>query len=136
MALQFTQDLSTTVAEIDDQHMELFKRVDGLLVALQAGRGRDELIRTIQFLTDYVVFHFGVEEKYMEKYGYVDRLQHKAQHELFVMTFLRMKDRLLLEEIDPQNTEETKQLVVDWLINHIRYSDKGLGLFLKRKLPA
>lgn len=52
------------------------------------------------------------------------------------MTFLRMKDRLLLEEIDPQNTEETKQLVVDWLINHIRYSDKGLGLFLKRKLPA
>jgi len=138
MALQFTPDLSTTVAEIDDQHKELFKRVDGLLVALRsgAGTGRDELVRTIQFLTDYVVFHFGIEEKYMDQYGYVDRSQHKAQHELFVKTFLRLKDRLLLEGINAQNIEDTKQLVVDWLINHIRYSDKGLGLFLKRKLPS
>jgi hemerythrin len=47
-----------------------------------------------------------------------------------------LRDRLLLEGLNPQTTEDTKQLVVDWLINHIKYSDKGLGLFLKRKLPA
>lgn len=136
MALQFTPDLSTTVAEIDDQHQELFKRVDSLLAALRAGQGREELVKTIQFLTDYVVFHFGVEEAYMDRYSYMDRIQHKAQHAQFVKTFLRLRDRLLLEGINPQTTEDAKQLVVDWLINHIKYSDKGLGLFLKRKLPA
>jgi hemerythrin len=136
MALQFTPDLSTNVAVIEDQHKELFKRVDSMLAALQPDRGREELVKTIQFLTDYVVFHFGVEEKYMAQYSYTDRSQHKAQHDLFVKTFLRLKDRLLLEGINPQNTEEAKQLAVDWLINHIKYSDKGLGLFLKRKLPA
>ncbi len=136
MALQFTPDLSTNVAEIDNQHKELFKRIDGMLAALQEGKSREELVKTIQFLTDYVVFHFGVEEKYMEKYSYTDRTQHKAQHDQFVKNFLRLKDRLLLEGINPQNTEDTRQLVVDWLLNHIKYVDKGLGLFLKRKLPA
>ena len=136
MALQFTPDLSTSVTEIDNQHQELFKRVDSMLAAMQTGTGREELVRTIQFLTDYVVFHFGVEEKYMAKYGYMNTSQHKAQHDQFVKTFLRLKDRLLLEGITPQTTDDAKQLVVDWLINHIRYADKGLGLFLKRKLPA
>jgi hemerythrin len=136
MALQFTPDLSTTVAEIDNQHQELFKRVDSLLTALQGGKGGEELVKTIQFLTDYVVFHFGVEEKYMDTYRYVDRAQHKAQHAQFVKTFLRLRDRLLAEGINAETTEDAKQLVVDWLINHIKYSDRGLGLFLKRKLPA
>ena len=134
MALQWTNDLSTSVAEIDDQHKELFSRVDGLLSALAGGKGREELTRVIQFLTEYVVFHFGVEEKYMVKFGYTNATQHKAQHEQFVKTFLRLKDRLMMEGINPQVTEDAKQLVVDWLINHIKYSDRALGLFLKRKI--
>ena len=134
MSIAFTPDLSTTVTEIDDQHKELFKRVNSMLASMVQGSGRDELYKTIQFLTEYVVFHFGIEEKYMAKYSYMNTTQHKAQHELFVKTFLRLKERLLMEGINPQNTEDTKQLVVDWLINHIKYSDKALGLFLKLKL--
>ncbi len=134
MTLQFTPDLSTTVNEIDDQHKELFKRIDVLLAALGQGKGRDEIARVVQFLSDYVVFHFGIEEKYMAKFSYQNMVQHKAQHEQFVKTFGRLKDRLVMEGITPELIDDTKQLVVDWLINHIKYSDKALGLFLKRKL--
>jgi len=136
MKLQFTPDLSTTVKEIDDQHKELFKRVDSLNASLAQGSARAELVRTVEYLTEYVVFHFGVEEKYMIRYGYLNAVQHTAQHDQFVKTFMRLKDRLFLEGITPRITEDTQQLVVDWLINHIKYSDKALGLFLKRKLPA
>ncbi len=136
MTLQFTPDLSTTVGEIDDQHKELFARINGLLAALAQGKGREEISTVVQFLTEYVVFHFGVEERYMAKFGYTSMTQHKAQHELFVKTFTRLKDRLLMEGVTPPLIEDTKQLVVDWLINHIKYSDKALGLFLKRKLQA
>ncbi len=134
MALQFTPDLSTTVNEIDDQHKELFARIDGMLTALALGKGREEMTKVIQFLSDYVIFHFGVEEKYMAKFAYQNTVQHKAQHEQFVKSFGRLKDRLMMEGINPGLIDDTKQLVVDWLINHIKYSDKALGLFLKRKL--
>jgi hemerythrin len=136
MKLQFTPDLSTTVKEIDDQHKELFKRVDSLNASLAQGSARAELVRTVEYLTEYVVFHFGVEEKYMTRYGYLNAVQHTAQHDQFVKTFMRLRDRLFLEGITPRITEDTQQLVVDWLINHIKYSDKALGLFLKRRLPA
>jgi len=134
MALQWTTDLSTSVGEIDDQHRELFVRVDGLLTALAQGKGREETTKVVQFLTEYVVFHFGVEEKYMARFGYTNTTQHTAQHVQFVKTFARLKDRLLMEGSTPGLIDDTKQLVVDWLINHIKYSDRALGLFLKRKL--
>jgi len=51
-----------------------------------------------------------------------------------VKTFGRLKERLLREGTGPQLIEDTRQLVVDWLINHIKYADRGLGLFLKRKI--
>jgi len=38
-----------------------------------------------------------------------------------------------MEGINAQLAEDTKQLVVDWLINHIKYSDRALGMFLKLK---
>jgi len=134
MGLQFTPDLSTTVQEIDDQHKELFVRINNLLTALEKGSGKDQLSPVVQFLTDYVVYHFGVEEKYMDKYSYGSATQHKAQHAQFVKTFVRLKDRIFVEGIDKETIEDTRQLVVDWLINHIKYSDKALGMFLKRKL--
>lgn len=134
MAFQWTADLATSVPEIDDQHKELIVRVESLLSALAQGKGRDEISRIVQFLTDYVVFHFGNEERYMQKFGYSNTQQHRAQHELFVKIFLRLKERLLIEGASPQLIEDARQLVVDWLVNHIKFSDRALGLFLKRKL--
>jgi hemerythrin len=136
MAIPWTPDLSTAVDEIDDQHKELISRVDSLLSALDKGRGREEISKIVQFLSDYVVFHFGNEERYMTQYSYTNTSQHLAQHAQFIKTFVRLKDRLLMEGINAQLAEDTRQLVVDWLINHIKYSDKALGLFLKRKLPS
>ncbi len=95
---------------------------------------REEITKIVQYLSDYVVFHFGNEERYMAQYSYSSTTPHKAQHEQFVKNFMKLKDRLLLEGINPRLAEETKDLCVDWLINHIKYSDRALGMFLKLKM--
>ncbi|HUJ19022.1 MAG TPA: bacteriohemerythrin [Nitrospirota bacterium] len=135
MSLQWTNSLATGSAEIDGQHQELFTRVNSLLSAFEKGTvAREEVSRIVQFLTEYVVFHFGTEEKHMDKYGYSSATQHKAQHAQFVKSFLKLKDRMLMEGINPKLTDDTKQLVVDWLLNHITYSDRALGMYLKMKM--
>ena len=133
-ALQWNDALSTSVGEIDNQHKELIERINRLLAAFARSTGREEMERIVQFLTDYVVLHFGTEERYMQKFGYTNFTQHKAQHELFVRAFHRVRDRLFADKTDPQLMEDTRQLVVDWLVNHIKLSDRALGLFLKHKL--
>ena len=134
MALQWTQDLTTMIAEIDDQHKELFKQLDTLLSAWKNGKGREETEKIIRFLNDYVTFHFGTEEKYMDKFAYTNTSAHKAQHAVFVNSWERLKERYFRSGSDDQLIRETNEQVVDWFVNHIRYVDKALGLFLKRKL--
>ncbi len=134
MPIVWNDNLASGSTEIDTQHKELFKRIDSLLTALEKGSGREEMARIIQYLSDYVVFHFGNEEGYMAKFSYSSASAHKAQHEQFVKNFVKLKDRLMLEGINDQLTDDTRQLVVDWLINHIKYSDRALGLFLKLKM--
>lgn len=135
MALQWSDSLASGSGEIDTQHKELFNRVNSLLNAFEKGTaGREEVSRIIQYLTEYVVFHFGTEEQHMVKYSYSSMSAHKAQHEQFVKTFLKLKERMLMEGINPNLAEDTKQLCVDWLLNHIKYSDRALGMFLKMKM--
>lgn len=134
MAVLWNNNLATGSDEIDLQHKELFKRVDGLLGAFEKDSAKDEVAKIVQYLTQYVVLHFGNEESYMAKYTYSSASAHKAQHKQFVKNFLKLKDRLLLEGINPQLADETKELCVDWLINHIKYSDRALGMFLKLKM--
>ena len=134
MAVEWTPDLGTEVREIDDQHKELFRRIDNLLEAWKQGKATAEVDKVISFLTAYVVEHFGNEEKYMVKYGYTNKVQHLAQHDQFVKSFGRLRDRFANEGVKPELIDDASQLLVDWLKNHIKYSDKALGLFLKRKL--
>ncbi len=134
MAVLWNTSLETGSDEIDLQHKELFKRVDGLLAAVDKGTDREETSKIVQYLTDYVVLHFGNEESYMAKYAYSSASAHKAQHDQFVKNFLKLKERLMIEGINAELADDTKQLVVDWLINHIKYSDRALGMFLKLKM--
>ncbi len=39
-----------------------------------------------------------------------------------------------MEGINDQFGRETKELVVDWLVNHIKFSDRALGMFLRHKM--
>jgi hemerythrin len=135
MALDWSENLASGSSEIDTQHKELFIRVNSLLLAVDQGTtAREEVSKIVQYLTDYVVFHFGNEEKYMAKYNYSSARAHKAQHEQFVKTFMKLRDRLMMEGINAPLAQEIKDLCVDWLVNPIKYSDRALGMYLKLKM--
>jgi len=155
MPVQWTPDLSTKVEAIDDQHRELFRRINALVAAIKQARCKDEIDATIRFLDeysrthfadevekilqlldDYVSYHFRTEERFMETYRYSSTAAHKAQHAVFTASFGRLKDRYFRSGADASLIEETNELVVDWFVKHLRYSDKALGLFLKMKVQT
>jgi hypothetical protein len=45
----------------------------------------------------------------------------------------RLKERYFRRGADAGLVEETNELLVDWFVKHVKYSDKALGLFLKLK---
>src|SRR5512142_2380351 len=97
MGIVWGEYLVTGIVTVDEQHKELFRRINEFLNACDDGRGRDDLIGLLQFLDDYVVFHFRAEELLQEESDYADRTHHREYHRWFIEELTDLKRRFLLE---------------------------------------
>ena len=72
MKYELTKDLETGNALIDSEHRQLFAAINNLMDACAQGKGRDQIMSTARFLTDYVGKHFGDEEQLQMRSKYPD----------------------------------------------------------------
>jgi hemerythrin-like metal-binding protein len=138
MRVQWTPDLAVGHVEIDTQHKELFVKVNALLEAMHAGKGRDEVESTLTFLERYVVHHFGTEERMMARAGYPELTHHKAQHAAFIADLDGWKAKLA-SGATLATTIDLQRALTDWLRSHIGRTDQALATFLQARadsLPA
>src|SRR6185369_9913316 len=57
MSMEWNNNLATGIADIDNQHREIFSRVAKLTDACSDGRGKEEVLRLLLFLQDYIKEH-------------------------------------------------------------------------------
>jgi len=93
--MKWSTDLSIGVEIIDNQHMELFARINALVDAIKQHTCKHKIRDVVRFLDDYIVLHFGEEEKMMLQSGYPGYAAHKAQHTKFIANFEALKKELL-----------------------------------------
>jgi len=70
MAIKWRKDLEIGIDEIDNQHKSLVEAMNKLLEASAAGRAKQEIGNTLDFLSDYVITHFNYEREYKKKNKY------------------------------------------------------------------
>lgn len=130
MSVQWHPSLASGNAEIDGQHQEIFRRLADLVAALEQGR-RDEIPRLFQFLGEYVVLHFGAEERAMKESRYPGANVHMAAHARFVREYGEL--RLLYDATGPSFAiaVKTATWVQDWLKSHIYGADRALARHLR-----
>ena len=140
MPIEWTDDLSVGVELIDQQHRELFERINRLLGAMKCvpffivedeEHGAQELTKTMDFLQDYVVYHFGEEERRMTEDGYPGYQQHKEERRDFMGEVAKLRTSIEAGETTEKLLVRAQKLLVDWTITHIRQVDAELGKFLK-----
>jgi hemerythrin len=136
MSILFTPDLAVGVSGIDQQHKEIFRRVDALLEASAKGAGRERLAELLPFLGTYVVQHFADEEKTMREAGYPEYPRHKGLHAAFLAEFTVLQKRYQTEGASTSLTLAVQKKVVEWLVQHIKKEDKAIAAFIKSKKPA
>lgn len=132
MALQWTSTLSVGVEEIDEQHRELFRRVDRLLDAV-LHQDRTEVGKLLAFLDAFAVEHFAAEERLMAEAAYPDAERHVLEHREF-------KRRLEALDADFAGHGATaalvftlEQLLVGWLRDHVYFTDVALGRYVQAR---
>lgn len=131
MAYELTKDLETGNALIDSEHRQLIGAINDLLAACAAGKGRDQILKTTGFLTEYTGKHFSDEEKLQQQYKYPDYPQHKRYHEAFKKTVAGLMKKLNEQGPTVVLVGEINSALAGWLINHIKQEDKKLAAYIK-----
>ena len=132
MAFEWSASLVVGVQEIDEQHQELFRRAERLILALRAG-DRSEVEPLIRYLTDYAVSHFEAEERCMAREGYPGLAGHRAAHQAFRDEFQGLVRDYQRKGPTPLVALSIHNWLADWLRHHIGGADVDLGLWLKAR---
>jgi hemerythrin len=135
--IQWTDDLAVNVLDIDNQHKELFARINRFFDAFDRQAGRSEIRGLFAYLRDYISTHFRTEEAYMDKhlgYTYPDYQRHKDQHKAFDRDFREFAKDLDDEAAAGLIVTEFKSWMTNWWLLHVSNTDKGLGKSLKEAL--
>ena len=121
---------SVGIKLIDEQHMHLIKLTNKLFASCleDQEKSKDVFLATIHESVDYVGYHFGIEEKVMERVNYPNYKKHKEEHGNFV--------RMVFSKVEEFNSGKIftpisfVYFLRDWILHHIAVSDKKMGEYL------
>lgn len=122
---------------IDEQHKELFKRLSDFIQIVQGKTDWDERLdkvkETMEFMKEYVVFHFDDEEAYQAKINYPDIEIHKEAHRKFkegINDYVRIFEQGGFTE---EKIQEFSAKLMTWLIMHVGKMDQKIGEYVREK---
>lgn len=123
--VEWSDDLSVKVVELDEQHKKLVEILNDLHEAMRAGRARDKLGEILDRLIQYAELHFTAEERYFDQFEYPDADTHKREHQDFVKQITEFKEAFdrgsVLLSVTVMN------FLSDWAKHHIQGVDRSFG---------
>lgn len=122
------------ITEIDNQHKKLLT-ITNELYEILSGSEEDyklNMSKILKKLTDYTVYHFEAEEKFMASYGYSGTTMHKNAHDFFIAEVNRQIQKLNKET--KKDGEQFYSYIANWILTHIAKADKVWADFVKSKM--
>jgi hemerythrin-like metal-binding protein len=120
---QWSKDYSVGVTTMDRHHQKLFDLLNKLHDAMMEGKAMAVVSGIIRELLDYTKYHFGEEEKLMEKIKYSGISEQKRAHQKFIASIEDYKaqaDKGMAAFL----SSGMSKFLTDWLKNHIGILDK------------
>lgn len=127
MPVHWKDSFKIGIDEIDNQHRELFTRLDKLESALRSGKGSEVVISTFHFLDNYVRLHFRAEEELQKLYLYPHREMHAAEHAAFRKRLKQLESTLAVDDPSEQLAAHINTFLTQWLITHVTSLDKDMS---------
>ena len=129
--MTWNNNLAIGVKEIDHQHKLLCDSIDNLLDACKTGKGRTQIISTMNFLFEYTSRHFKDEEIIQKRCGYPKCEAHKKLHDGFIQRIDDMKQDIIKNGVGISTVSELNTMLLGWLLNHIKKVDTEIAQYVK-----
>jgi len=123
--MTFDAKYETGVVWQDFQHKQLIDLFEKIKEARSNHTDKNLYRYTIAFLAMYVNHHFKLEEEYMEKYQYPDKIVHRREHSEFIKELKVFREENIEYSDDGVDTLLTR--MGEWILTHILENDQKLG---------
>ena len=136
-SMEWSIDLETGVAVVDEQHREYFNLLNHYLEKATektsgSAQGFD-LLQKFKFLYEYAEEHFSTEEALMTEARYPDYESHRGEHLHFLKHVEELYSQMKTSGFSSSIGREVNYYIIEWFVEHIRFTDKKLAVFLKEK---
>ena len=124
--MQWKDEYSVGVAEIDDQHkgvVDLFSVIDA---AIENRESWSEVFFKLERLREHARFHFSVEESLMRMHGYSKQAEHVALHK----HFLDKLDQLQMTPLSRHVTMNAINYLSNWYAEHLKSQDQDFFRYI------
>ncbi len=129
--IKWDESLSVKNQAMDGQHKKLVSLINGMYAKVKRGERASELKGLLVELAEYAVFHFQKEEELVGQHGFPELPAHKLQHEALLKDVGNFVSRVNKgENVD---LIELMSFLKNWLLVHIKNSDKKYGAWLNAK---
>ncbi|HWQ75965.1 MAG TPA: hemerythrin family protein [Syntrophomonas sp.] len=125
---------------VDEQHKELFRRVEVFIQTLRSPSSWEEKVEqvneTLEFMKRYVVEHFHDEEVYQQGIGYPGYETHKKIHAGMVEYVVQVEREYKEKGFDEQLMQQFAGKLLSWLIHHVASEDQRIADYAKQRGAA
>ncbi|MBP2314274.1 bacteriohemerythrin [Azospirillum soli] len=125
--LQWTPEMSTGKAAVDEQHRKLIEVINRLLARSTGPDGRNEAFSALKDLDEYVREHFAQEERHMLAVRFPGYAAHKAEHDEMRATVATLRASIRSAE---NVFGATVAILPRWLERHLMGADREFAAFL------
>lgn len=115
---------------IDNQHKYLLQLINQLYDNVSSGAMPHTLDEVFNNLDDYAIYHFSIEERWMQGQLYPELSSHQQEHATFKEHVVELRERHLRR--DSYASLKTLSFLYHWLTTHIQGSDFQFGQFIAR----
>jgi hemerythrin-like metal-binding domain len=120
--IEWNDKYSVGVSRIDNEHKKFIDIINKAIIAKEHNNNLKELKDVIHEITMYALNHFSTEETFMIEFNYPEYKSHKEEHSIFAKKMVAYFNKI--HDGDYQTTNKMIEYLKNWLVNHIKVTDK------------
>jgi len=126
--LKWQKNYAIGIEEADRQHQKMFGMMNEVHIMSASERSAQSIAQSLNALISYTQVHFNWEEELFTSYAYPQTELHSGMHHKLINELRQHQKNI--QAGNKQQIEKELELLNEWLIKHITYSDKEYAEFL------
>lgn len=128
---QWKKELETGIELLDSQHKTFIMNANKFIIKLGFKNGNNGAKEELEYLRDYLLYHFQVEETFQFESNYPYYLDHQAEHKHLAFRVKQMASVLNSENFSEESVLEFYKFIEEWVVKHILTYDLEFSKFYK-----